>query len=120
DLASRSARFRKETVALAGHRSDVSRLAPAIPELDPQISDMTVDDVALDHVVGAPQRVEDLFATDDAVRVRREEIQERLLQGGERDRGKTPVRDALPDQDEATGAKVEIDEKEVRPPGLHL
>jgi len=40
--------------------------------------------------------------------------------GGERDRGKTPVRDALPDQDEATGTKVEIDEKEVRPPGLHL
>ena len=41
---------------------------------------MAVDDVALDHEVGAPERVEDLLACQHGPGVRGEEIQESLLE----------------------------------------
>jgi hypothetical protein len=40
---------------------------------------MPIHHIAFDHEVGAPERVEDLLASEHASRVRGEEIQERLL-----------------------------------------
>ena len=41
---------------------------------------MTIDDVALDHEVGAPKRVEDLFPREGAACVSGEKVQERLFE----------------------------------------
>jgi hypothetical protein len=48
-------------------------------ELDPQASDVPVDDVALRHEVRAPDGVEDLVAGDDAPCPARQQVQEALL-----------------------------------------
>src|SRR5439155_19651723 len=72
-----------EPVAGARDRLDVPRLVPVVLKLGPQGSHVTVHDVALDHEVSAPERVEDLFACKDAARVCCEEVEQRLLERGQ-------------------------------------
>src|SRR5438445_2779572 len=52
-------RLRLEAVALAGHRLDEMRVAPAVAELYAKLADVAVDDVALDLEVLTPDAVED-------------------------------------------------------------
>ena len=44
---------------------------------------MPIHDVAFDHEVSSPQCVEDLLAAEHAARVRREQVQQCLLERGE-------------------------------------
>src|SRR6267142_2866846 len=73
--------FADESVARAGHGFDVPRLVPVVLKLRPQGAHVTVHHVALDHEVGPPQGVEDLFTREDAAGVRGEEVEQSLLEG---------------------------------------
>src|SRR5207245_879229 len=68
-----------EAVALPGYGRDVAGPAPIVLELRAEVPHMTVNEVALGQVIGAPELVENLFPSHGLAPVRREEIQERLL-----------------------------------------
>lgn len=69
-----------EAVSAAGNRLDVSRSSRMVLQLDPQVADVPVHDVALRHAVGAPEMIQNLVPRQQAARVRREQIQEALLE----------------------------------------
>src|SRR6202142_1395795 len=88
---------RDEAVALAGDGGDEARVAVVVLELDAQAADVAVDDVALGHEVGAPDRVEDLLPRHDLPAPAREQVEQALLDAREVDdrvpRGALPVED---------------------------
>src|SRR5207248_8569057 len=73
----------KEPVALPRHRADETWPAPVVLELHSQVSDVTIHQVALRHVVRAPERVEDRLAAKRLPGVRCEQVQQGLLYRGE-------------------------------------
>src|SRR5213593_4003252 len=72
-----------ESVAGAGHGLDVARRAPLVVELHAQLADVTIDDIALDLELAAPDRREQVLAAQGLAGVGRQEIEERLLDGRE-------------------------------------
>src|SRR6266571_6570335 len=73
------ARLRLESITRTRHGLDVPRRAPLVVELHAQLADVTVDDVALDLELAAPDRCEQVLATQRLSGVRGQEIEERLL-----------------------------------------
>src|SRR2546427_2735477 len=59
----------QEAVSTAGNRGDVFRSTRVILQLDAQIADVAVHNVALRNVVGAPEIVQNLVAGQQAARV---------------------------------------------------
>src|SRR2546428_5122540 len=76
--------LRLEPVALAGHCLDELRRAPVVAELHSQLADVTVDNVALDLELAAPDARQELLAAQHRARVCREQVEQRLLDRGER------------------------------------
>src|SRR2546428_2126414 len=76
-------RLRLEAVALAGHRLDEMRVAPAVAELYAKLADVAVDDVALDLEVLTPDAVEDELAAQRLPGTGREEVEQGLLERAE-------------------------------------
>src|SRR5438132_4208791 len=72
-----------EAVASTRNSLDIAGLMPVVLKLRAEGTHVAVHDVALDHEVGTPKGVEDLLAGEDAPRVRREKIKQRLLERGE-------------------------------------
>ena len=63
-----------EPVTAAGNSGDVDGRTRTTLQFDPQVSDVSIDDVALRNVVGAPQMIENFIARDDAAGVRGQQI----------------------------------------------
>src|SRR6267143_5257621 len=76
--------LRLKSVALPGHCLDEPRRAPVIAKLHPQLADVTVDDVALDLELAAPDARQELLAAQHVARVRREQVEQGLLDRCER------------------------------------
>src|SRR5712691_2032890 len=76
--------LRLEPVALAGHCLDELRRAPVVAELHSQLADVTVDDVALDLELAAPDARQELLAAQHRARVCREQVEQGLLDRSER------------------------------------
>src|SRR2546430_10264863 len=76
-------RLRLVAVALAGHRLDEMRVAPAVAELYAKLADVAVDDVALDLEVLAPDAVEDELPAQRLPGTGREEVEQGLLERAE-------------------------------------
>ena len=70
----------QEAVALSGDRTDEAGPAPVFPELFAEIANVTIHDVALGDVVGAPERIENLVPSQGLPGVRCKQIQERKLE----------------------------------------
>src|SRR5438270_12745142 len=70
-------------VSATGNGHDITRRPPLVAELHAQLPDVTVDDVALDLELTAPDRREQIFAAQGFARVRGEEIEKRLLDRSE-------------------------------------
>src|ERR1700730_1599649 len=62
---------------------DETWLPPVVVESRPQVTDLTIDHVALSDVVSPPQRVNDFLTCDDAASVGRKQVQQALLQGAQ-------------------------------------
>src|SRR6185436_1331865 len=78
-----SGRDRYELVPAPGNGGDVSPALRMALQLDPQVADVAVDDVALRDVVGTPQAVQDFIARQQASRIGGEQIEQVLLERGE-------------------------------------
>jgi hypothetical protein len=72
-----------EPIPLPRHGRDEPGLAPIVLELRPEVADVAIDDVALGHVVDAPERVQDLVARHHLVRSRRQKIEQALFEAGQ-------------------------------------
>src|SRR5438105_1728666 len=73
----------KEAVPLSGHGADEAWPPPVVLELHSEVSDVTIDEVALRDVVRAPERVEDRLAAERPPGIRREQVEQCLLYRGE-------------------------------------
>ena len=76
---------RDEPVAAARHGRDEARVPVVVLELVRRLPDVAIDDVALGDEVGAPDRVEDLVARDDAAPPAGEQVDQALLDAREVD-----------------------------------
>src|SRR2546428_2393483 len=73
----------QEPVSLPRDGLDELGAAPIVLELHAKVAHVAIDEVALGDVVGPPERIEDRLAVDGLAGIRRQEIQERLLDRGE-------------------------------------
>src|SRR5207253_8966398 len=73
------ARLHFETVSLAWNGFDVARRAPIIVELHAKLPDVTIDDIALDLEVAAPDARQQALACEHLTGVRGQDVQEGLL-----------------------------------------
>src|SRR5437867_465757 len=85
DLVSRVAdrHLRPEAVSPSGHRLDEHGRPPVVAELHPQLANMPVDDVALNFELTTPDARQQLLTAQHLSGVRREKVEERLLDRGE-------------------------------------
>src|SRR5471032_364271 len=75
----RFVRGRQEPIPLAADGLNESRVAIVVLKLDAQAADMTIHDVALGHEINAPDRVEDLVATEHAAASACQQVEQALL-----------------------------------------
>src|SRR5947207_15984830 len=70
---------RDEAITGAGDRLDEAGAPIVVLQLDPQASDMAVEDIALGDEVGSPNGVDDLVARDEAAGSARSEVEHARL-----------------------------------------
>src|SRR2546430_2869140 len=75
--------LRLEAVPRSGHRLDESGRAPLVAELDPQLADVAIHDIALDFELTAPDGREKVLTGQRLPGVGGKEIEERRLDPGE-------------------------------------
>src|SRR5512132_3950218 len=87
-----------EAVAAGRDGLDVARGAPVVTELHPQLADVPVDHVAFDLEGRAPDALQERLAGQDLARVRREDVEQGLLDRRELERFSAVELDGLLDE----------------------
>jgi hypothetical protein len=71
-----------KAVAGAGHGRNEPRSPIVVLQLDPERSNVAIDDVAFRNEIGPPDRVKDLVSRDDAPGSAGEQVQKALFDAG--------------------------------------
>src|SRR5256885_7122702 len=99
--------LRLEAVPGSGHRLDESGRAPLVSELDPQLADVAIYDIALDFELTAPDGREKVLTGERFPGVCGKEVEEGLLDRGEVEHA-TADADALFDEVDLEAVEVDL------------